>query len=174
MFSFLAIRAAKPFVVDGILRAERDRFFSAGDGLIVLLQFIEAFGEQQEDFRILGVFGRGLLQELNCLGIVAYLVSLTARFEIVIGTNDCTGRYTQHCAEKNDHVASDAAEGDTAVPCPDGFCGAIHAGEHQLPSWRAFTALLSVFMMRTGIWSLRSTSPGSAIISPSFNPETTS
>src|SRR6202012_907427 len=67
MFCFLAVRAAEPFVIDGVLRIERHSFLGAGDRLVVLLQLVVALGEQQKDFGVLGIFGGEFLQELDRL-----------------------------------------------------------------------------------------------------------
>ena len=93
VFGFFAVRSAQPFVIDGILRIERDGFFGAGDGLDRAAASVVSFSSSRKEFRIFRIFGGGFLQATGLLWIVADFVGLARGFEGLIGSRWSLGQW---------------------------------------------------------------------------------
>ena len=82
MIGLFSIRSPEPLVVDRVLGVDGHRLLHALDRRVMLLQLQITLRQQQLHLAILRSLGRGCLQRLDGLHIVAGFVSPPPRFEL--------------------------------------------------------------------------------------------
>src|SRR5215472_4964540 len=84
MIGLFSVSSSQPFVIDGILRIDLDRFLCAANRRVVLLQLQVALRQQQLNFAVLGIFGCSFLQDFDRLGILAGFIRTACCFRSLL------------------------------------------------------------------------------------------